>query len=1801
MMRPPVTTLLAIRSRLIGDLQNHFRVIETYGADANQTIMKYRFKAVVETYFRFNDNFIELEMANTLTSDELQAMRRENHEIEDTYFLNKAILIEAIPSLDDTEVDLPMQHHPSSTFRQLNRTPTENEVTVNHRSGGKLPALSVKRFSGRSEDWEEFSDSFTSLIADNPALPESHKMHYLKISLAEAPAKIIKHLPTTANSFKSAWKLLCDSFMNKRSIIEANLDNLFAMKVLEENDADGIREIISTTNNLLSALEQQGIDTRTWSPILVYMLEHRLHEKSLQFWEESLKGSKEMPELKQMMEFLETRIHIERRNKQRKELTCSPILPEQHAVAFASQPSTTPGKTYKYRCNICNQAHLAYDCPKFLNLSVDQRIKLVTTKGLCEMCLGKHTPEQCKTRRACEECDKKHHKLLHTTQALTTQLNNGDRSDSSSEEEVDCTPEAPKRISTCVSLNTTFSSPIKALLPTAKIPILLNNKRYLVRALLDQGSQADFMSDRLCSRLNLKTIPINTVIFGLNGTETEKSTKYTSITIGSLYSKRFALELTPFVIGRITHIAPTHKGVKVNWPHLKGLNLADPDHDKEGEVDILLGAASFGTLLMTGVKKHGKHCPVAQETKLGWIISGTNRSPDNKILKAYCSFMNICSTGQVDQNQLLNDNVKKFWDLEQIQSEQKYTEEEELANLHYIRNVSRTENGQFIVKLPFNSPLTDVHIFGNSFQTAFVRFMQLEKKLLKNERLYVEYRRVMNEYIELKHMRLATLEEREDPLGYFVPHHAVVREDKTTTKVRIVFDASAKARDGKSLNELMLVGPTIQPDLLSTFLSWRRFKFVISADIEKMYRMIRIDEKEARFQKILWRGSLDEQIEQYCINTVMFGNAAAPYLAIRSLEQIAKEIETEDPKIAHTIRTQFYVDDFFGGAQIPAEAGEIAKKLTATLKKYGMNLTKWHSNSKEFFELTHQNETPTKIEMKLEGMQKALGISWSPSDDTFRFHTLLPPTPKRFTKRELCSDVMKIFDPLGWLAPFVIKAKIILQHVWLIPGLDWDDKLPECTIDSWNEYREQFPMCTQLSIPRWLHTEESNLRTELHGFADASERAYAAVVYMRTISDENEIHVTLMAAKTRLAPLKIVSLPRLELCAAVLLTQLMEKVITIMKLPEIVTHLWTDSEITLAWISSHSSRWKTFVANRVAEIHRASNPKDWKHVSSQLNPADCASRGLSMSELITHELWWTGPTFLYQEPSKWPVQKKFGPARLPEEKKSVAALQINALEPESDFLTHFSSLFGLLLTTTIARKWRKKEKQTLGPTPEDIHSATIWWIQYVQKRSFSTEWAAIKEGKSLLMRSKLIELTPIFCVDDEVLRVGGRLRRSMTSKNVRHPIILPNDSHLTALIIDDAHQRALHGGTQVTTRIIRTRYWIIQDLTVVKKRLRQCTICAKHQGKTAGQQMADLPAARVTMQRPFTHTGVDYAGYFEVKLSPIRTARTTKCYVALFICLTTKNIHIELVRDLSTQAFLEALRNFTARKGLPAHIYSDNGTNFVGAKNELPTILRNSASRMAQDVAMSLLKCNIQWHFNPARAPHFGGIWESNIKSMKAHLAKCIGGKTLLYYEFNSILIQIEAALNSRPLHPLTNDPDTEEVITPSHLLVGYGINTLPEIDLTPQSYDHLRRFEKMQHIYQVFWRQWSTEYLRQLQPRKKWARQKGNVKIGQIVIVKEDNIPPTKWLIARVINVHSGPDGLVRTAELRHGKSTFFRPIHRLCILPIPTPPPQNDAVVDFVHCPGTVVELISSPMETANRATVESDSDNPTMSCGA
>lgn len=1635
-----------------------------------------------------------------------------------------------------------------------NQSDKNSKTNVDHAvSNVRLPKINISKFSGNYTEWTTFKDLFTSLIHNNDCLEDVQKMHYLKGLLSGEAEQLVRHIAVSSDNYNECWSLLHSRYNNVKFLSNGYLKRLLGQNNVNECSSS-IKGLLDTTMECLNGLKNLGIDVSTWDSIVIFIVSSKLDPESRKQWETKISNKDELPVLSEFREFLEARF----RALEFVDTKSSKPKPKVHHVV------TTDNKAVE-NCPFCKENHKISSCKKFAQESYESRHSFAQTRRLCYNCLNaNHSIKFCRHTATCRICKKRHHSLLHPNSVSNSTVvrensNTADEVKSAvSNVQASLSVSEPLTSNSIVSHFSKGSIPTQVLLATALVEAQTRSgSTQLLRVLLDQGSQASFIAESAVQLLGLKKKPVKSVISGIGGERSAFASKFTvTVTIHSRLNPQFSVQVHAFVLGTITSVLPSEKLEQAHWPQLKEITLADPEFHTPSKIDILLGAEIYSQVLRDGLIHGPPNSPVAQNTAFGWILSGQISSNPDSI---HCHHVIQSSSDQADENALL----RQFWEIESSIPDKKIlSDEEQRCEDIYAQTTYRDQEGRYVVNLPFRDQDPQCK-YGGSRDLAIKRFHLLENKFKKNPSIKARYSDVFKEYIDLGHMEPVHSDERNMSTAVYLAHHAVVREDKVTSKVRIVFDASMKGSNGVSLNDDLMVGPMLQPPLRHIIMRWRMHPISLCADIIKMYRQVKVSPEHAEFQRVVWRDDPESEIKEYKLVRVTFGTAAAPYLAVKSLQQVAVDTCESLPEIAEIIKNEFYVDDLMSGCQTVEEGLHIHRKLTDVLTKGRFQLQKWVSSCDELNEKFQENEG-TKIgqereeekekNIKLDSVIKILGISWDRESDLFKYSVQLEPQQTPITKRKVISDITRLFDPLGWMAPCIITSKIFIQKLWLA-GLEWDEELTPELLSEWETYRLSLVEMNKFSIPRWIKTKSDDRLVELHGFCDASIAAYAAVVYIRVIDADNFIHVNLVTSRTRVAPIKQQSVPRLELMGAVLLSELISEVAEVLKITPSQIHAWTDSSVVLAWLSKHPSHWTTFVGNRVSTILSCVDNSHWAHVQSAHNPADLASRGVTPQELVSSSLWSKGPAWLHEDTIEYTRPKSITTNT---EQRSVKVHVITEPHQGDLFWTKYSSLTRFIRVIAYCRRVLSWKKHTHGKkryerylTKEEIEEATKTCIRLVQSQEFFEEIQDIRKTGSVKTRSKLKSVCPV--IDDEgILRVSGRIQNAHLDESIKHPIILPSDSHFTYLVIDEAHKKTLHGGPTLMLSHLRTKYWIPSARTKVKGYVHKCVKCKRYSASIQTPLMGQLPTSRVTPARPFLNSGVDFAGPISMRTSKGRGHQAYKGYICVFVCMVTKAIHLEAVSDLTSQGFIAGFKRFVSRRGFVSNIWSDNGTNFVGAAKELRHLVAAEQSSVAVEIREWLGNNSTSWHFIPPHSPNFGGLWEAGVKSTKFHLRRVIGNSTLTFEEMSTLLSQIEACLNSRPLSMLPDNSMDPVPLTPGHFLIGEPLIAVPERNYESSNISNLRRWQVTQRMLQDFWRRWSNEYLVHLLQRYKWTKNVPEPGIGDVVLVKEDNLPPARWLLGKVVEKHPGLDKVTRVVTLKCNGSLIKRPISKLCILPI-------------------------------------------------
>lgn len=1208
---------------------------------------------------------------------------------------------------------------------------------------------------------------------------------------------------------------------------------------------------------------------------------------------------------------------------------------------------------------------------------------------------------------------------------------------------------------------------------------------------------------------------------------------------------------------------------------LQKTDYADPMYNQKGTIDVLIGVTEMAKQLRDGILRNETGL-IAQNTALGWIIFGGD--------DANCE--------QVSTINLVTDDdlfklMHRLWEIDET-TERKMSVEDQFVEDSFKSTVVNSNN-RYHVLVPFKPGMT----LGASRPTALRRFYCIEAKMRKNEEFRVAYVSQMEENIRAGYLRKAT-RLQPDEQHYYIPHQAALR------KFRVVYDASAKTTNGNSLNDIQYTGPRLQKDLTEIVMAFRVGQIAITADIRKMYQQVDMNPAHWNYQRIIWRTNKETPPQDYWLTTVVWGTASAPYLAVRALQQCALDNEKEFPEIAKIIMSDFYMDDLLTSVENRTQAAEVKLGLISVLNRGGFELAKWRSNAHELME-----EELSAKDMEEQNSTSVLGILWDYKSDEFRFKWEDNALPDILTKRFVTSLAARFYDPEGWFGPFMMRAKLFIQELWRQGIKNWDQALSEGLRNEWQQFYEEMSTLNNAKVPRWLNTTQ-NRRTQVHIFTDASMKAYGAAVYVRVLTNKGW-EANLLCAKSRIAPIKLVTIPRLELCAVEQISDIMRKLKKIPIVGDAPVFVWTDSTIVLHWLRKPVNELKVFVANRVSRILGTISLEQIRHIPSEQNPADLISRGMRASNLLASALWWQGPEFLREEQEEWPHWKPSSSptpeldqvqveCTIPRAQFDNVLLTTTSGDKEIDLSIRMLSYHSTCRTTAYVFRFIQRifepirlKRMQQDPNyktkifgkvtiPEnnvrtdqeievnqkiikyprlsirEIDNALNYWLMIMQKQSFPDDYEKISKGKLVANGSRLYALTP-WMDENGLMRIAGRLQNIEERRNERKPIVLDYKHPMVRQLVEHAHKELCHGGVQLCTQYMRNKYWIVQSRRVIRSVVLQCLTCCRYKQETARQLMADIPRYRLQPTPAFYHCGVDFAGPIDIKVS--RNV-TQSGYIAVFVCMVYKAVHLEAVTGLDAASFIAALNRFiNLRAGAVHHMYSDNGRNFVGANR----ILREARELWSDSAVLQhLQECNIQWHFNPPKAPHQGGLWEAGVKSMKGLLKRTIGAQLLTYEQLATVLSKITACLNSRPLTPMSSDPSDFLTLTPGHFLMGQQIMGPYETLLAEIPMNRLIAWQRVQKMQQDFWARWSKEYVSEQQRRNKWAKIVRSVRKDDMVFFKDEAVPPCNWLLARVTEAYEGVDGRVRTCKVRTQKGAeFVRPITELVLLPMEEDVPDS------------------------------------------
>lgn len=1621
-----------------------------------------------------------------------------------------------------------------------NSTSTSLQCSIN------LPKINIPTFNGDPSMFLEFINSFKSAIDSNASLSNVDKFIYLKSLLAGEAYKSVAGFALTEENYTSCLELLNDRYGKQEHLISCFVNKLLELEPVKfSSNIKALRFLFDESEVSIRNLKCMGVASSNFGHLLIPIILKQLPPNLVVEFHRK-KNPKKSGDIDELMKFIKFEIEsreaanaVSGLSLKTHEVSRSKGQYQQNRNKTNIPTSATLNTVVKNVCIFCNSNwHTGLKCKV---LTDEQKRFKLRKDGRCYRCMNNknHLISQCKVKiPPCDMCQSFQHNYL-----FCPKMKNRIESQNQNTEKAEVTqiPENQAVISSVLESNSNKS--YTTLLQTASVQVEYGPKKFITRLLFDSGSQKTFIRKDLANALKLKPLKKEKLLIYTFSKRNPSEVEFdlVNITLRSRFPPYSSINIPALVTDEISG-ADIHSNINpqvVRNILLKECEVADSLISSR-PVQILLGADFMFSTFMGELQKINKQLYL-QPTIFGQTLVG---QMPHYLQNSTSCFKVVCSSPETD--------LKCLWQVESFLVNDPVEHKTDTL-LTFEKNLRYVDN-RYQAPLIWKSESARKNLCDN-LEVAKRRFIALEKRFNADESLFERYNAVMKEQL-----REGIIEVCSDSCvtGYVMPHREVFRENSSSTKTRVVYDASSKQGTNTSLNECLSSGENLNANLVDVILKFREHKIGFCGDIARAFLQIQVSDVDKNYLCFLYYKNCEktQPVTMYHFNRHCFGVTCSPYVLAATIKAHIKKYEITHPLAYEMLSKSLYVDDLFFGSSTAQEAFELSADAVSILKAANMTMRKFDTNSKDLRKLWENSNLIELNEHTNESHLKVLGLNWNNKEDTLGLdlRSLLSDlNDKECTKRNVLHTAAKIFDPSGFVAPFLIRIKCLLQELWQL-GLEWDEVFSGEIKEKWQLWCNEIKELQNLKIPRYYFSDTIAEELQLHVFSDASLRAFGAVAYFRYRTSPDTFNTRFVIAKTRVAPLKKLTLPRLELMGATIAARIVNHLKKIFKNLETII-LWSDSTIALYWIRGSASKWKPFVSNRVSEIQEITDPNMWRHCISKDNSADLLTREMTSKDLITSEKWWHGPEWLKHPENTWPETKGFESDSIDIDTESKTKVAVNSTLIQDKFIDpdRFSCVKKLLRVTAWVLRFinalKRKVNQKGTLTSDELNRAEQLWVKVVQNEFYSKEIDCLKNKKPLPKDSKLLSLHP-FLDHENVLRVSGRLQKTHLSMNEKHPIILPPKCKLTELLIWESHERVFHSSVSHTLVQLREKYWITKARPAVKSLLRKCITCKRFNSSPGDQTVAPLPVDRVEESAPFSVIGVDFAGPLFVKNND------TKQYILLITCAVTRNIHLELVGDLTTDTFLLAFRRFVARRGLCSVVFSDNARTFKRAELELKqlwTVISHP------DVKRYYASNNIEWKYIVERAAWWGGFYERMVRTVKVALRKTLGKSSLTIDQLQTLLTEIEGMVNSRPITYVGSEAEEPEALTPAHFLLGKRISSLPSVRLHFDSNISSRKclinaFNYREKLMRSFWSRWKNEYLLNLRSAH-LSSIKSNIpefKINDIVLIKDDHLPRNFWKLGRILELFPGRDGKVRACKIKTESSIIKRPLQLLYNLEI-------------------------------------------------
>lgn len=1624
----------------------------------------------------------------------------------------------------------------------------ETQIIVNK---APIPPLQIPPFSGNALQYKNFITIFDDTVHKNSALQPSQKLAYLLQYVTGDALNVIGKMPIADENYTIARDLLAENYGDESRNISTLYDRLRQLQKATD-EPYSLRDLYNESESIIRVLQQSGQDVSTNA----YLYDELLKKYPFSFLVDVIHHEEMTFEnfRKEAGRVIKLRVRLAQRTDnipakyKALEQKPSPALSNAVTGQKAQIPPLIPGLTTAAStterqttrrslrtserpppyCTFCTEQHFSDQCTKYVTIA--QRKEALKEK--CHRCFQKvHPQSPCLRDQPCYYCTKiDHHRALcpqkFAEKSRTVQLT------TASQPETNRTQKPGKFIT---------------LLATIENPE--NGHTREIRICVDPASDTTVLSYKVAKEmgLQLRESTYDTPL-GLGGTPLPATTE-----------EDYRIHLFPLVGKPIS--------VKTKLTSQIGPNLRAPDLDNfrsrfpkhkdtpipptgQGRaIDMLIGTDTMLQIVTLQKSIYVNENNQLLSTRLGYLLL---QGPDDDT-----------ETEEERVTMLVHreSEIKRMWDLDLIglkYAQDKESTMEERALNQFYRTIQFIKN-RYQVTWPWRTFPPNLP---NNFGLAWGRLKSLHKKLVANKELLIAYDGIIKEQLQLDVVEAVPDDQRKSAnITHYIPHHAVVDFQKSTP-VRIVYDASAKIKGFDSLNESILKGTRWTGDLVASILRFRTDDVAVSADVKRAFHQILIKPDERDVMRFLWvkdvnKPLTEENVQIYRFKRMAFGIIASPFLLFAVLQH---HFAQNPSKTNAILSKEMYADNLL--ASLPPETDPV-KFYEETRQSFGqmsMEMAKWATNCKRL-----RDYIPKELQVP-EKQTTTLGLNWDVETDLMSIKTCKIEHLKKKppTKRIALKILASLFDPLGYALPIAMTARIFLRKVWEM-GYSWDKPLDEDLKKEWSQIQLAIEKSTNIPFPRKYMQREYSLRqddVEVHTFVDASAEAYVAVTYLR-IQGDGERPIAFVMARGRLTPKNTLTIPRLELLAAVAGARLTEYVVTNLHLQkQIKTTLWSDSRCVISWINTLKIL-PSVIHRQVQEIRNAEF-SEVRYVPTSMNPVDIATRKTDL-ETFENSAWHTGPSWL-QNTVNWPKTEE---SYEKEEKElddrvimlfetKVAQKLTEHLQPPFQLeIRKYSDLKTLLRLTahciwilnTILKKEFIKTSMKI-----DYAAAKKLWLRWDQREAFPA-LRKLSPGATVTFNSQ-----KIFKDDEGILRTVPRLANAPLPENTKTPVLLVKKSHLTKLIILDTHQTNMHVGTAYTLAALRRNYTLPLGRREVFSTIRTyCNKCKRYNTRPfKSPPTPPLPSFRVTpTETPFKKVGIDIFGPLLV-FSDETKQSTEKRWILIFTCLVVRAVHFEVLQKMDTNEIIEAVRRFIGRRGAPQMLLSDNAPQFKLLNGVLSDLWRTVVQ--SEQGAKYFAEKEIEWHFIPQYAPWMGGVYERIIQITKGAFKRTYGEKKLTASQLATVIIEIEAVLNNRPITYVDRDDNTP-IITPNHFLrVQYPAvsvhldeeNNTNKAVVTATRKQIVLRWKEAEENLNKYWTLWTSHYLLALRESANIVGSKrpslSTPKEGDVVLMVDPSQRRGFWRTAVIDKLMVGGDGQARSALIRlSGGNKMIRPIVKL------------------------------------------------------